>query len=1002
MHLCKLSPYFSPARLETGPVLSGASSVLCGSWDDEQTTLPKEKSLQTIISGSAAENIICPWPYLVTEFCTINDQSGDCQGQHHSITCTKFKNVTLDGHDSDVTLYLDANEKVRCPVNYAIIAFCSSDSETSCHGNWGSITCAPIKFNECLNVDDVLNPNIELQYRMSPAQIKVWSGVFARNYEASVWSAENYQENVCALGDVISMGTENSSNKHVLIRGISETAVTTPKSTRKIVDFKDKYEIHELVPETGYICLGDVVIRKSDRKFDRKNFCCVRKDLTVIADENILGDYKFPVRDRHDTQGLVAGHFLSAKKNRQLRLLRVDNINVQASFDMRGPKERPLKLQESSANLVWTLDMSDESKKRHNKNEGFSVWRADMTADKFHRFGDILANGIEKPSFHFLLKSDDRRAFMPPTTFVESWSSFTNFLKNENVTVWQARCPSNYHAIGDLITVNNQDNEPVEPKTSDCSCIHTDHITNNQADGQIMKTFSHTAKGDRNILDYEQSSFIKKASIQYIAEKPVSKSRMVEVKYDMTSKEVNPDNIKGLRKGTVINRSYFPQCATRSYEFTLGESSSYSVNLDFSFGASLDVGMPPRTSSQMSFSFSSEKSDEETSETTSSVDATLEMPEESQLSVTILEREHKEKIPYRSIVEKTFVDGSKGYFAIKGVYNSVSVTEIVVEFSEIENLSGKSLSGDSRYEDSPGLIYKKGEHTKTWFNLGSDDQYVPPDRKQPIGIWGASKTIEDSFCSMGDVAVQGYDYPEVEHYLAYAIAPGALVKPIGFFEEFDDTGSGVDTPVTFYDMLAPCGYTCIGSVAVTSRTERPDLNKYCCVNNEYLTKGNNQFVWNNKGNSALREASIWWNAAQDDSGIYQAHFMAVTGHGAPYTWLAYVLNKNRVKPYIHYMFGDWEGFSKCSADCGWGTKHRTRVCQQVNLRTMQTLRTDLDAQICIDANLGQNERETAFCKIKDCSPCAHGDSGAGIFKYEMIRGTTIVNDENLPYNKFYR
>ena len=1001
-----MSPYLSPPPLNTGPVRSGSSSVQCGRWDGEQTSIPKEKSLQTIISGSAAENIICPWPYLVTEFCTINDQSGDCQGQHHSITCTKFNNVTLDGHDSQVTLYLNANEKVRCPVNYAIVGFCSSDSETSCHENWGSITCAPIQFNECLNVNDVLSSNIDLQYRMSPARIKVWSGVFEKfdSHEASVWAAENYQENVCALGDVFSMGSEYSSSKHVLVRGISENVVTTPKSTKKIVDFARHFEIHELVPETGYICLGDVVIKKSEmNKFDRKNFCCVRKDLTVIAAENRLGDFKFPVRDRHDTQGLVAGHFLSAKKsNRQMRLLRVDNIYVQASFDMRGPKGRPLKLQESSANLIWTLDMSDEAKKRHKKSEGFSVWRADMTEDKFHRFGDILTKGLERPSFHFLMKSEDRRAFMPPTTFIESWSSYTTFLKKENVTVWQARCPSNYHAIGDLITVNDEKNEPVEPLNSHCSCIHTDYITDNQVDGQIMKTFSHTAQGERHIVDYKQSSFIKKSSIQYIAEKPVSKSRMVEVKYDMKSREVDAHNIKGLRKGTVINRSYFPQCATRSYEFTLGESSSYSVNMDFNFGASLDVGQPPRISSQMTFSFSSETSDEESTETISSVDATLEMPEESQLSVTILEREFTEKIPYRSIVEKTFVDGSKDFFVIKGTYNAVSTSEIVVEFGEIKNLRGEPLSRDSRYEESPGLIYKKGEHKKTWFNLGSDDQYVPPDKKQPLGIWGASQAIDDGFCSMGDVAVQGYDYPEIEHFLAYAIAPGALVKPIEFFEQFDDTGSGVDTPVTFYDMLAPCGYTCLGTVAVTSRTERPDLNKYCCVNNEYLTKGNNKFAWNNKGNHALRESSIWWNTPKDESGIYQAHFMAVTGHGSPYNWLAYVLNKNRVKPFIHYMFGDWEGYNKCSADCGWGTKQRTRACQQINLRTMQTLQTDLDAQLCTDANLGLNGLETSFCKIKDCSPCTRGESDVGTFKYEIIRGTTIVKDENLPYNNFYR
>ena len=136
----------------------------------------------------------------------------------------------------------------------------------------------------------------------------------------------------------------------------------------------------------------------------------------------------------------------------------------------------------------------------------------------------------------------------------------------------------------------------------------------------------------------------------------------------------------------------------------------------------------------------------------------------------------------------------------------------------------------------------------------------------------------------------------MEHFLVHAIQPGALVPPVAFFEEFDDTGSGVDTPVTFYDMLAPCGYTCLGSVAVTSRTERPDREKYCCVNNEYLTKGDNEFVWSNKGNKALREASIWWNSKKPDSpGIFVGNFMAVTGHGSPYAWLAYILSADRVK-----------------------------------------------------------------------------------------------------------
>ena len=174
----------------------------------------------------------------------------------------------------------------------------------------------------------------------------------------------------------------------------------------------------------------------------------------------------------------------------------------------------------------------------------------------------------------------------------------------------------------------------------------------------------------------------------------------------------------------------------------------------------------------------------------SAIDATLEMPEESKLSVNILRRKYKQKLPYRALIEKTYFDGSKAFQVAKGVYEGVSTSEIIVDYSEIEFLNAKS-----RYEDSPGLVFKYSDNERTWFNLGSDDLYTPPHVKQPVGVWGPSKHIEEGFCSVGDVVGQGYDYPDVQHLLVHAVKPGALVKPIGYFEQFDDTGSGVDTPV---------------------------------------------------------------------------------------------------------------------------------------------------------------------------------------------------------------
>ena len=820
----------------------------------------------------------------------------------------------------------------------------------------------------------------------------------------SFWQAEQYQEDVCALGDVLSQGLYsemgyNPQNYHILARAASQDSLKRPKSARRLNhDLNANVDIWELETDSDYVCLGDVVTQKG-KSVDLKKYCCVREDLTVIAGESELMNVRFPTRDLHDTQGLVGGHFINSKENwgrsRTLRLLRVDGINVQQSFDMRGPKEREIKLQEVDPVMVFTLDKTGKN------TEAFSVWRPDPNLENFHRFGDIITRGVRKPNLAFVLEAEPRtNFFISPVAFLQKWTGHSDFLKAEKVTIWEPSCPSNYQALGEVITTNAPDangvSQPVEPLKSAISCVHNDYITTNYDEAQDLKIskfsdFLQNRGNEPEKLHFGQNYFIKKSLIQYIAEKPIVRSKMVEVKYDLESKSVDPAGLKSMRTASVINRSYFPQCATRSYEFTVGESSSFEMANEVSLGASLDVGLPGGASTDTEFSFSHESSEEKSEETTTSVDATLEMPEDSRLSVAISRQEYTQKIPFRSVIEKTYVDGTVGFQTINGIYKGVSTSEIVVDYGEI-----KFLNAPSRYEDSPGLIYKYGQNEKIWQNRGSENQYTPPYEKQPVGIWGPSKNIEEGFCSLGDVAVKGYDYPEVEHLLAHAIQPGALVPPIGFFEEFDDTGSGVDTPVTFYDMLAPCGYTCLGSVAVTSRTERPDREKYCCVNNEYLTKGNNEYVWNNIGNKALRESSIWWNVNKPDSpGIYAGNFMAVTGHGSPYAWLAYILTADRIKPHIHYMFGDWESFGRCSADCGWGEKTRYRACQEVNLKTMQTLRTGLDAQLCIDANAGQEGVETAFCKVKDCLPCGRAVGKLGAFMFEEVKETVLVMNKTL-------
>ena len=113
--------------------------------------------------------MLCPWPYFATNICTAGkDVTKSCAGKHHSLQCTKFKDTLIDGHNSYFVLDSEPDntgETQKCPSNYALVGFCSSDEQNHCDGHSFSITCAPIKFKECINVDDLLNSEIDLQYR---------------------------------------------------------------------------------------------------------------------------------------------------------------------------------------------------------------------------------------------------------------------------------------------------------------------------------------------------------------------------------------------------------------------------------------------------------------------------------------------------------------------------------------------------------------------------------------------------------------------------------------------------------------------------------------------------------------------------------------------------------------------------------------------------------------------------------------------------------------------
>ena len=70
------------------------------------------------------------------------------------------------------------------------------------------------------------------------------------------------------------------------------------------------------------------------------------------------------------------------------------------------------------------------------------------------------------------------------------------------------------------------------------------------------------------------------------------------------------------------------------------------------------------------------------------------------LSVTILRREYEQKIPFRAIIEKLYVDGSVGYQVVEGVFKGNSMNQS--SWSKYKILSWK-------------LYARKAQDSQRWY-----------------------------------------------------------------------------------------------------------------------------------------------------------------------------------------------------------------------------------------------------------------------------------------------
>lgn len=153
-----------------------------------------------------------------------------------------------------------------------------------------------------------------------------------------------------------------------------------------------------------------------------------------------------------------------------------------------------------------------------------------------------------------------------------------------------------------------------------------------------------------------------------------------------------------------------------------------------------------------------------------------------------------------------------------------------------------------------------------------------------LSIWrpdlSGPRFSDGVYFSLGDVAMGAHGVAPKTALAVTAVAADALAPPTGYIKVWDDSGSGGNQDVQFWQPLAPSGYTCIGHLAVANYWQTPDTNWIRCVKSDYLRSADYQKVWDDGGSGADDDASVWQAAPHsgDEAGLPVNTFIARMSH----------------------------------------------------------------------------------------------------------------------------
>lgn len=214
-----------------------------------------------------------------------------------------------------------------------------------------------------------------------------------------------------------------------------------------------------------------------------------------------------------------------------------------------------------------------------------------------------------------------------------------------------------------------------------------------------------------------------------------------------------------------------------------------------------------------------------------------------------------------------------------GSYKLVAATALSGQSAEF------TLSADVAVLRHPKALEVKPTSRFSWIY---DDHGT--GAKSDISVWRPDLSQSPGFFSLGDVAMPKRGQAPATTFVVRGEGD-LLARPSNYNRTWSDSGSGGTHDASFWEPVAPAGYTCLGHVAVLGYS-KPSTDLIRCVRSEYVLAANPAWVWDDSGSGAKEDIGVWQAVARDHRGLPVSTFISRPSHGDTGGSRYWVLNKS--------------------------------------------------------------------------------------------------------------